>query len=99
MTNVVKNVLIASAFGAIVSVSAFAPANAAPAQQHKVVKQETSTATRHDTRPTGSVNGATNGSTQYQYSDKKPLNMDCRLNFNPTSSSSCKLLKASSKMG
>lgn len=86
MINVVKNGLVAAAFGAIISVSAFASANAAPAQQPHVVKQEKNTTARNEPRTTGSVNGS---SDPYQYSRKKPLNMDCGLRFNPTSSSSC----------
>lgn len=88
MINVIKNGLVAVAFGAIISVSAFASANAAPAQQpHQIVKQQKSTDARQEPRTTGSVNGASSSS--YQYSPKKPLNMDCGLRFNPTSSSSC----------
>ncbi|MBB3592694.1 hypothetical protein FHX08_003038 [Rhizobium sp. BK529] len=89
MTNVMKNGLVAVAFGAIISVSAFAPANAAPAQHQQVVKQQKSTNARQEPRATGSVNGASSSSVPYQYSPKKPLNMDCSLRFNPTSSSGC----------
>ncbi len=90
MINVVKNGLVAVAFGAIVSVSAFASANAAPAQpQQQVVKQHKSTDARQEPRTTGSVNGSSKSSVPYQLSPKKPLNMDCGLRFNPTSSSSC----------
>ncbi len=88
MKNIVKNGLVAVAFGAIVSVSAFATANAAPAQQ-QVVKQQKNTNARNEPRTTGSVDGASGRSESYQYSRKKPLNMDCGLRFNPTSSSSC----------
>ena len=90
MINIVKNGLVAVAFGAIISVSAFASANAAPAQQQQqVIKQQKNTTARNEPRTTGSVNGASSGSEHYQYSKKKPLNMDCGLRFNPTSSSSC----------
>jgi hypothetical protein len=91
MINLVKNGLVAAAFGAIISVSAFAPANAAPAQQpqHQIVKQQKNTNARQEPRTTGSVNGASGSSMPYQYSPKKPLNMACGLRFNPTSSSGC----------
>jgi hypothetical protein len=89
MINVVKNGFVAVAFGAIISVSAFASANAAPAQQQQVVKQHKNTNARNEPRTTGSVNGASSGSAPYQYSPKKPLNMACGLRFNPTSSSGC----------
>ena len=89
MLNIVKNGLVAVAFGAIVSVSAFASANAAPAQQQQVVKQQKNTNARNEPRTTGSVNGASNSSESYQYGRKKSLNMACGLRFNPTSSSGC----------
>ena len=89
MINIVKNGLVAVAFGAIVSVSAFASANAAPAQQQQVVKQQKNTNARNEPRTTGSVHGASNSSESYQYGRKKSLNMACSLRFNPTSSSGC----------
>lgn len=90
MINIVKNGLVAVAFGAIVSVSAFASASAAPAQQQQqVVKQQKNTNARNEPHTTGSVNGASSSSMPYQYSPKKPLNMACGLRFNPTSSSGC----------
>jgi hypothetical protein len=89
MINIVKNGLVAVAFGAIISVSAFASANAAPAQQQQVVKQQKNTNARNEPRTTGSVNGASNSSESYQYGRKKSLNMACGLRFNPTSSSGC----------
>ena len=49
-------------------------------------------ATEHDRHTTGSIGQRTEttGSTMpYMMSPKKPLNMDCKLGFNPTSSSSC----------
>lgn len=84
MINVVKNGLVAAAFGAIISVSAFTSANAAPAQQ-QVVKQQKNTNARNEPRNTG----AANSSESYQYDRKKSLNMACGLRFNPTSSSGC----------
>ncbi|MGO7287950.1 hypothetical protein ACCT25_37520, partial [Rhizobium ruizarguesonis] len=45
-----------------------------------------------DWRTTGSIGeraSETTGSTHYMMNPKKPLNMDCKLGFNPTSSSSC----------
>lgn len=88
MINVVKNGLMAVAFGAIISVSAFASANAAPAQQ-QVVKHQKNTNSHNEPRTTGSLNGASSSSEPYQYSRKKTLNMACGLRFNPTSSSGC----------
>ncbi|MBP2485620.1 hypothetical protein JOH50_001347 [Rhizobium leguminosarum] len=47
---------------------------------------------QHDRRTTGSIGeraSETTGSTHYMMNPKKPLNMDCKLGFNPTSSSSC----------
>ncbi|MBB3656067.1 hypothetical protein FHX15_001280 [Rhizobium sp. BK650] len=87
MNNVVKNGLVAAAFGAIISVSAFATANAAPAQQ--IIKHQKNTSARQEPRTTSSVDGTPGKSTPYQYSPKKPLNMACGLRFNPTSSSGC----------
>jgi hypothetical protein len=90
MINVVKNGLVAAAFGAIISVSAFASANAAPAQQPQpVIKHQKSADTRQEPRTTGSVSGSSTSSMPYQVSPKKPLNMACGLRFNPTSSSGC----------
>jgi len=86
MINVVKNGLLAAAFGAIISVSAFTSANAAPSQQQQqVVKQQKNTNARNEPRNTG----AANSSESYQYDRKKSLNMACGLRFNPTSSSGC----------
>ena len=95
MTNILKNGLTAAAFGIILGLSAFASAEAAPIQssaveQAPVAKEETKV--QHDLRTTGSVGQRTDttGSTMhYMMSPKKPLNMDCKLGFNPTSSSSC----------
>jgi uncharacterized protein YxeA len=90
MINVVKNGLVAVAFGAIITVSAFASANAAPAQQQQqVVKQQKNTTARNEPHTTGSVNGTSSNSESYQYGRKKSLNMACGLRFNPTSSSGC----------
>ncbi|MEK1903367.1 MAG: hypothetical protein AAAB19_27745 [Rhizobium sp.] len=90
MINVVKNGLVAVALGAIITVSAFASANAAPAQQQQqVVKQQKNTNARNEPHTTGSVNGTSSSSESYQYGRKKSLNMACGLRFNPTSSSGC----------
>lgn len=89
MINVLKNGLVAVALGAFISVSAFASANAASAQQQQIVKQHKHTNARNEPRTTGSVNGASRSSAPYQYSPKKTLNMACGLRFNPTSSSGC----------
>lgn len=90
MINIVKNGLVAAAFGVIISVSAFASASAAPAQQQQqVVKHQKNTNARNEPRTTGAINGGSNSSESYQYGRKKSLNMACGLRFNPTSSSGC----------
>ncbi|MBA1348493.1 MULTISPECIES: hypothetical protein [Rhizobium] len=98
MTTTFKNGLMAAAFGAILGLSAFS-ATAAPLQssateqgaaERPVASQETTV--EHDRRTTGSIGeraSETRGSTHYMMNPKKPLNMDCKLGFNPTSSSSC----------
>ncbi|NNG69896.1 hypothetical protein HLI18_08190 [Rhizobium laguerreae] len=98
MTTTFKNGLVAAAFGAILGLSAF-QATATPLQssateqgaaKRPVVRQETKV--EHDRRTTGSIGeraSETTGSTHYMMNPKKPLNMDCKLGFNPTSSSSC----------
>ncbi|MGO7035148.1 hypothetical protein ELI49_00505 [Rhizobium ruizarguesonis] len=98
MTTTFKNGLVAAAFGAILGLSAFS-ATAAPLQSsateqgaatRPVAQQETTV--QHDRRTTGSIGdraSETSGSTHYMMNPKKPLNMDCKLGFNPTSSSSC----------
>ncbi|MGO7218030.1 hypothetical protein ELH53_00520 [Rhizobium ruizarguesonis] len=95
MTTTFKNGLVAAAFGAILGLSAFS-ATAAPLQSsateqgaatRPVASQETTV--QHDRRTTGSIGERATGSTHYMMNPKKPLNMDCKLGFNPTSSSSC----------
>ncbi|MDV4153454.1 MULTISPECIES: hypothetical protein [Rhizobium] len=98
MTTTFKHGLMAAAFGAILGLSAFSAA-AAPLQSsateqgaatRPVAQQETKV--EHDRRTTGSIGeraSETMGSTHYMTNPKKPLNMDCKLGFNPTSSSSC----------
>ncbi|MGO8630901.1 hypothetical protein ACC807_31395 [Rhizobium ruizarguesonis] len=98
MTTTFKNGLVAAAFGAILGLSAFS-ARAAPLQSsateqgaatRPVASQETTV--QHDRRTTGSIGeraSENTGSTHYMMNPKKPLNMDCKLGFNPTSSSSC----------
>ncbi|MGR9244330.1 hypothetical protein [Rhizobium leguminosarum] len=97
MTTTFKHGLMAAAFGAILGLSAFS-ATAAPLQssateqgaaERPVAQQEK---VQHDRRTTGSIGeraSETTGSTHYMMNPKKPLNMDCKLGFNPTSSSSC----------
>lgn len=94
MISTLKNGLTAAAFGMLLSLSAFsaeaASLQSSAVERAPVAKQETKV--RHDLRTTGSVGQRTEttGSTMpYMMSPKKPLNMDCKLGFNPTSSSSC----------
>ncbi|EJT02928.1 hypothetical protein [Rhizobium sp. CCGE 510] len=95
MTTTFKTGLMAAALGAILGLSAFS-AVAAPLQSsateqgattRPVAQQETKV--EHDRRTTGSIGQENSGSTHYMANPKKPLNMDCKLGFNPTSSSSC----------
>lgn len=96
MTTTFTNGLMAAAFGAMLGLSAFSAA-AAPLQSsateqgaatRPVAQQETKV--EHDRRTTGSIGQQNTGSTtHYMMNPKKPLNMDCKLGFNPTSSSSC----------
>lgn len=94
MTNTLKRGLTAAAFGMILGLSNFASAEAAPLQSSAVQQVETKrpvaaeeTKVQHDRRITGSI--GSEAATPYMMSPKKPLNMDCKLGFNPTSSSSC----------
>ncbi|OHV26859.1 hypothetical protein EOS93_06575 [Rhizobium sp. RMa-01] len=97
MTITFKTGLTAAALAAILGLAAF-PAAAAPLQSsateqrataRPVVRQETRI--EHDRRTTGSIGERADsmGSTPYMTNPKKPLNMDCKLGFNPTSSSGC----------
>lgn len=94
MTKTLKHGLTAAAFGMILGLSAFsaeaASLQSSAVEQPPVAKQETTV--RHDLRTTGSVGQrteTTGSTTHYMMNPKKPLNMDCKLGFNPTSSSSC----------
>jgi len=94
MTMTLKSSLTAAAFGMILGLSAFASAEAAPIQSSAIEQVETKrpVATEHDRRATGSIGQrteTTGSTTPYMVNPKKPLNMDCKLGFNPTSSSSC----------
>ncbi|MBB3645421.1 hypothetical protein FHX14_001591 [Rhizobium sp. BK619] len=96
MTTTFKTGLAAATLSAILGLSAFS-ATAAPLQSSateqgatvRPVAQETKV--DHDRRTTGSIGerAESMGSTHYMMNPKKPLNMDCKLGFNPTSSSSC----------
>ncbi|MBB4288234.1 outer membrane receptor protein involved in Fe transport [Rhizobium leguminosarum] len=98
MTTTFKTGLIAATLSAMLGLSALSAA-AAPLQSsateqgataRPVANQETKV--EHDRRTTGSIGeraAETTGSTHYMMNPKKPLNMDCKLGFNPTSSSSC----------
>ena len=99
MTTTFKNGLVAAAFGAILGLSAFS-AGAAPLQSSAVEQPaaerpiaQDGAKLQHDRRTTGSIgqrSADTTGSTMpYMMRPTKPLNMDCKLSFNPTSSSSC----------
>lgn len=98
MTTILKSGLMAAAFGAILGLSAFS-AGAAPLQSSAVEQPaaerpvvQDGTKLQHDRRTTGSIGqrSADTGSTMpYMMRPTKPMNMDCKLGFNPTSSSSC----------
>lgn len=99
MTTIFKSGLAAVAFGAILGLSAFS-AGAAPLQSSAVEQPaverpaaRAETRTQHDRSTTGSIGqraSETRGSSMpYMMNPKKPLNMDCKLGFNPTSSSGC----------
>lgn len=97
MTTTFKTGLIAAALGAILGLSAFsaaaAPLQSSATEQGTAARPVTQQQTRleHDRRTTGSIGerGESMGLTHYMANPKKPLNMDCKLGFNPTSSSSC----------
>ncbi|MFS8143785.1 hypothetical protein ATY78_09850 [Rhizobium sp. R635] len=99
MTTIFKSGLTAVAFGAILGLSAFS-AGAAPLQSSAVEQPaaerplaQEGARIQHDRSTTGSIGqrGSDNAGspTPYMMNPKKPLNMDCKLGFNPTSSSSC----------
>ncbi|OWO96844.1 hypothetical protein B5E41_00675 [Rhizobium esperanzae] len=97
MMTTFKGGLAAAVLGAIVGLSAFA-AQAAPLQSSATeqgsVKQPVArngTRVQHDRGTTGSIGeGRSKGmASPYMTNPKKPLNMDCKLGFNPTSSSGC----------
>ncbi|WP_434733406.1 hypothetical protein NL154_00440 [Rhizobium sp. YTUHZ044] len=92
-----KSGLAAAVLGAMLGLATFA-AQAAPLQssatQQGSVKQqvvEHETRLQHDRSTTGSIGeGNPKGmASPYMMNPKKPLNMDCKLGFNPTSSSGC----------
>ncbi|WP_064693617.1 hypothetical protein [Rhizobium aegyptiacum] len=97
MTTTFKSSLAAAALGAMLGLSAFA-AQAAPLQssateqgsvKHPVAQDETRA--QHDRSTTGSIGeGSPKGmASPYMMNPKKPMNMGCKLGFNPSSSSSC----------
>ncbi|MBB2795978.1 UNVERIFIED_ORG: hypothetical protein GGD58_004880 [Rhizobium pisi] len=97
MITMFKSGLAAAAIGAMLGLSAFST-DAAPLQssatQQGAVKQpvaQQETQLQHDRRTTGSIGerGPDTMASPYMMNPKKPLNMDCKLGFNPTSSSSC----------
>jgi hypothetical protein len=97
MITTFKRGLAAAALGAMLGLSAFS-AEAAPLQssatEQGAVKQpvaQEKTQGQHDRRTTGSIGerGPNTMASPYMMNPKKPLNMGCKLGFNPTSSSSC----------
>ncbi|MEB3042991.1 hypothetical protein [Rhizobium mulingense] len=97
MITTFKSGLAATALGAMLGLSSFS-AEAAPLQssateqgavKQPVVREENQV--QHDRRTTGSISerGPGTMASPYMMNPKKPLNMDCKLGFNPTSSSSC----------
>ncbi|AIC25648.1 UNVERIFIED_ORG: hypothetical protein GGE64_004323 [Rhizobium etli] len=97
MITTFKSGLAAVAIGAMLGLSSFS-AEAAPLQssatEQGAVKQpvaQEETQMQHDRRTTGSIGerGPNNMASPYMMNPKKPLNMDCKLGFNPSSSSSC----------
>ncbi|MBB4254267.1 hypothetical protein [Rhizobium sp. BK008] len=98
MTTTFNNGLMAAAFGAMLGLSAFsvtaAPLQSSATEQGAATRPVAGQETRveRDRRTTDSIGtraSDTTGSTHYMMNPKKPLNMDCKLGFNPTSSSSC----------
>ncbi|ARM86840.1 hypothetical protein RHEC894_CH00491 [Rhizobium sp. CIAT894] len=95
MTPTFKTGLMAAALGAILGLSAFsaaaAPLQSSATEQGAAARPVAQAETKHDRRATGSIGerAESTGSTHYMTNPKKPLNMDCKLGFNPTSSSSC----------
>ena len=97
MITTFKSGLAAVAIGATLGLFSF-PAEAAPLQssatQQGAVKQPVArkeTQMQHDRPTTGSIGerGPDTMASPYMMNPKKPLNMDCKLGFNPTSSSGC----------
>lgn len=97
MITTFKSGLAAVAIGAMLGLSSFS-AEAAPLQssatEQGAVKQpvaQEETQMQHDRRTTGSIGerGPNTMASPYMMNPKKPLNMDCKLGFNPSSSSSC----------
>ncbi|MBB2678610.1 UNVERIFIED_ORG: hypothetical protein M2312_002115 [Rhizobium esperanzae] len=97
MITTFKSGLAAVAIGAMLGLSSFS-AEATPLQssatQQGAVKQpvaQQETQMQHDRRTTGSIGerGPDTMASPYMMNPKKPLNMDCKLGFNPASSSGC----------
>ncbi|PDV89318.1 hypothetical protein CO652_06735 [Rhizobium sp. H4] len=97
MITTFKGGLAAAALGAMLGLSSFS-AEAAPLQssatEQGAVKQpvaQEEPQLQHDRRTTGSIGerGPNTMASPYMMNPKKPLNMGCKLGFNPTSSSSC----------
>ncbi|WP_064681313.1 hypothetical protein [Rhizobium bangladeshense] len=97
MITTFKSGLAAAALGAMFGLSSFS-AEAAPLQssatEQGAVKQpvaQEETQVQRDRRTTGSIGerGPNTMASPYMMNPKKPLNMGCKLGFNPTSSSSC----------
>ncbi|MBX4865916.1 hypothetical protein [Rhizobium bangladeshense] len=97
MITTFKSGLAAAAIGAMLGLSTFA-AQAAPLQssateqgsvEQPVARGETRV--QHDRSTTASIGerGPKGMASPYMMNPKKPLNMGCKLGFNPTSSSGC----------
>ncbi|MBB4239256.1 hypothetical protein [Rhizobium esperanzae] len=95
MTPTFKTGLMAAALSAMLGLSAFsaaaAPLQSSATEQGAAMRPVAQQETKHDRRTTGSIGerAESTGSTRYMTNPKKPLNMDCKLGFNPTSSSAC----------
>ncbi|AGS20319.1 hypothetical protein [Rhizobium etli] len=95
MITTFKSGLAAAAIGAVLGLSSFsaeaAPLQSSATEQGAIKQPQEATRLQHDRRATGSIGERTPGTmaSPYMMDLKKPLNMDCKLGFNPTSSSSC----------
>ncbi|MBX4955085.1 hypothetical protein [Rhizobium lentis] len=98
MITTFKSGLAAAALGALIGLSAFSaeavPLQSSATEQGAVEQQPVArdgNRVQRDRQTTGSIGerGADTMSSPYMMDPKKPLNMGCKLGFNPSSSSSC----------